>query len=177
MRKAQTVQTATKLKRIASAVEDIEDNYSYICLNPYLSCDRKIRFDEVSLLRKEGLSVMACLYQYSCGNAVGNFYFIWKIGEGDGDDMKMTHSNRLTATIKKEIPIYHTRQMRREFSMKFGSVANAKPVYLREIYRQLTHDASAPINIATSEIDERAKLLLEMQDADIVVDLRDHNPG
>ena len=45
------------------------------------------------------------------------------------------------------------------------------------MYRQLTHDASAPENSTTADIDERARLLLDMQDPEIVVDLQDHNPG
>ena len=42
---------------------------------------------------------------------------------------------------------------------------------------KLTHDASAAENTTTAEIDERARLLLEMEDPGSMVGLRDHSPG
>ena len=47
-----------------------------------------------------------------------------------------------------------------------------KPVILRALYRELTNDASAPTNLHEAEIDERMRMILEMEDADIVLDLR-----
>ena len=50
-----------------------------------------------------------------------------------------------------------------------------KPAVLRALYRELTNDASAPTNIHEAEIEERMKMILEMEDADIVLDLRHLN--
>ena len=82
---------------------------------------------------------------------MGNYYFLWKVSDEDSRDVQLTHTARQTAKIKEEIPVYHTRETKREFKLKFGAVANAKPVYLREMYRQLTQDASAPENTATAQ--------------------------
>ena len=48
-------------------------------------------------------------------------------------------------------------------------------VILRALYRELTNDASAPTNLHEAEIDERMRMILEMEDAYIVLDLRHLN--
>ena len=68
--------------------------------------------------------------------------------------------------------------MKAALSSKFGRVTpNIKPAILRALYRELTNDASAPTNLHEAEIDERMKMILEMEDADIVLDLRHLNSG
>ena len=52
-----------------------------------------------------------------------------------------------------------------------------KPVVLRALYKELTNDASAATNLHEAEINERMRIILEMEDADIVVDLRHLNSG
>ena len=52
-----------------------------------------------------------------------------------------------------------------------------KPVFLRALYKELTNDASAATNLHKAEIDERMRMILEMEDADIVVNLRHLNSG
>ena len=51
------------------------------------------------------------------------------------------------------------------------------PAYLREMYRQLTGDASAASTESEKEVDERVRQALDLEDADLVVDLRHHNNG
>lgn len=68
--------------------------------------------------------------------------------------------------------------MKAALRSKFGRVApNMKPVILRALFRELTNDASAPTNLHEAEIDERMRMILEMEDADIVLDLRHLNTG
>ena len=52
-----------------------------------------------------------------------------------------------------------------------------KPVILCALYRELTNDDSAPSNLHEAEIDERMRTNLEMEDADIVLDLSHLNTG
>ena len=80
--------------------------------------------------------------------------------------------------VKGEIPIFHTRAMKAALRSRFRRVtANIKPAVLRALYRELTNDASAPANLHEAEIDERMQTILEMEDADIVPDLRHLNSG
>ena len=68
--------------------------------------------------------------------------------------------------------------MRQALLSKFGRVtAGIKPCVLRALYRDLTIDHSSPSNVTEAEIDERMRMLLEMEDPDVVVDLRHLNSG
>jgi hypothetical protein len=61
---------------------------------------------------------------------------------------------------------------------KYGRVApNIKPAVLRSLYRDLTDDSSAATNQHTAEIDERVRLILDMEDPDVVLDMRALNAG
>ena len=57
------------------------------------------------------------------------------------------------------------------------SEANVRPVYLQEMYRQLTGDTSAASSECEKDIDERLQQALGSKDPDIVVDLRHHSKG
>ena len=77
---------------------------------------------------------------------------------------------------KAEIPTFHNRAMKTALASKFGSVSLGMKL-LHALYRELTNDASAPTNHNETEIDERMRIILEIEDADIVVDLRHSNSG
>ena len=92
-------------------------------------------------------------------------------------DKKATMAATISAKIVADIPKHHTRQMRREFRQKFDMVAKVKPAIMREMYCQLTHDASSAACQTTAEVDEQVRQPIDLQDPDIVYDLREHLPG
>ena len=56
---------------------------------------------------------------------------------------------------------------------KYGRVTpSMKPTVLRKFYKDLTGDSTAASNEHEAEIDERVRLLLEMEDPDILLDMR-----
>ena len=91
---------------------------------------------------------------------------------------KTSLSQQTIEKVKEKIPVYHTRSMRQVWQSKFGRVtAGIKPCVLRALYKDLTNDHSSPSNVTEAEIDERMRMLLEMEDPDVVVDLRHLNSG
>ena len=78
--------------------------------------------------------------------------------------------------VEKEIPIFHTRAMRKEFRQFCGRLCNMKPAVLRAIYKQFVGDHSAG-GATEAEIDTRIRLFLDAEDEDIILDLRSNNPG
>lgn len=56
-------------------------------------------------------------------------------------------------------------------------MANIKPAYLREMYRELTGDSLATSSEIESQVNERIRQSLELEDPDLVVDLREHIKG
>ena len=110
------------------------------------------------------------LRTYSHGNNIGSLHFVWKVLDSTDD---MTESQ---LTDKRRNTCFHTRAMKVTLSSKFGRVTpNMKPAILCALYRELTNEASAPVNLHETEIDERMKMILEMDEADIVLDLRHLN--
>ena len=67
--------------------------------------------------------------------------------------------------------------MKRALASKFGRVTFSMKPVLRALYKELTNDTFASTNLQEAEIDERMRMILEMEDADIVVDLRHLNSG
>ena len=67
--------------------------------------------------------------------------------------------------------------MRREFLLSFGRVTGTKSAVLRKAYRRLTGDKSAADNAATEALDHRIQEVLDLQDPDLIWDLRINNKG
>ena len=68
--------------------------------------------------------------------------------------------------------------MRKALLAKYGRVAPAmKKSVMRKWYKELTGDASAASNLHEAEIDERVRLVIEMEDPDVVLDLRALHTG
>ena len=77
--------------------------------------------------------------------------------------------------LSASMPQFHSRATRQSFIYLFGRVASVQPSYLREIYRQLTGDASAASSENEKEVDKSVRQVLDLEDAKVVVDLRHHN--
>ena len=82
---------------------------------------------------------------------------------------RMTGSKRLS---KKEFSVYHSRSMRKEFIQHLGRATGIKSGILREAYRELTSDHSAPNTLSAEKVDERIRHLFDNEDSDLVGDLR-----
>ena len=151
--------------------------YEAVCLNELMPIDSRQRYHFIQLLKATGCPGEAMLYTYSTGNNKGNYHFVWLIPSGGSSDDLQSRNASVVHTLNENMPQFHSRAMKRNFVRLFGSVANVQPVYLREIYRQLTGDTSAASSDCEKKIDERLRLALDSEDPDIVIDLRQHNKG
>lgn len=79
--------------------------------------------------------------------------------------------------MKQELPSYHTRAMRRSFIRKASLICNLKAKDARFIYKQLSGDSAEAETADQKEIDARVYQAFEMEDPDIITDLRCHNKG
>ena len=80
--------------------------------------------------------------------------------------------------LKHDLPVYHTRAMKKEFMSIFGRfTASTKPYVLHSIYRELTGDASGASTTSEAAIDERLMEALSHEDVDILCGLREANEG
>ena len=83
----------------------------------------------------------------------------------------------MLAKIEPDIPIYHTRAMRRAFYTDINKlIVGPIPAHvLRHLYRTLTDDSSSEID--GKEIDARVRLATEIEESNLILDLRHLNKG
>lgn len=116
----------------------------------------------------EGLCAPIALLTFSAG---GNISVVWKMP--NTSDNQMSLCLPVIEHFKQNIPEYHTRAMKKALFTKFGRIApSVKPAHLRYFYRELTGDASASTHALQAEIDSRIKLFIDMEDPNVVCDLR-----
>ncbi len=101
----------------------------------------------------------------------GNLHFVFRVDEQPDPD---TIAGTLV-DIRKNVPFYASRQMRRNFIDTFGKVCD-KPAVLRSIFKYLTEDQSGPHSTEQGEVDNRLMEYLATGDnAELAYDLRQNN--
>ena len=152
------------------------DFFEYVALQDFLP--ESSNWQRHNFIRKleEGLQVPCVLLTYSTGNNHGNYHFIWKVTGDEGEIFE--RSQAVIDRVRAVIPKYHTRAMRKQIQEKFGRLSSGvKPHQFRFIYKELTGDSSESINLTEKEIDQRVREFIDMEDIDILPDLRIHNSG
>ena len=87
----------------------------------------------------------------------------------------LTKGSRIVKELEKELPEFHTRQMRREFIEHVGKLGTNIPSHLiRNVYAELSFDATKDQNPL---MDERARQAVLGEDAELIIDMRHSNPG
>ena len=191
--KADTIQE--QLQPINSLIHE-KPSYTCLPLMDYTPNDpiKKHRF--MATLESTGLSVSCILLVYQPGSNIGNMQFLWKVPDDQDVSECFEHSQTVIERVKQCLPVYHTRAMRSAMYQKFGRIsAKVKPAVLRYFYRDLTGkclktitrnilalatplgDQSASDTTSQSLVDARIKEMIDMEDADIVPDLRALNSG
>ena len=136
--------------------------------------ERRYYIDNLS----HGVACACVHFRVSRGNNLGTLNFIWRIPKGLSDEELLVRNNVVIQEIMSTIPRYHTRAMRKKFINQCSMLTNnLKPARLRFLYHHLTGDCSSPEHSSQEAIDNRIKQAFELQDPDILIDLRDHNAG
>ncbi len=92
---------------------------------------------------EKGMSVACVLYTHSTGGSILSQHCLWRVPVDFSVEDALTQNQRVIDKLK-DLPVYHTRAMRKEFISAYGRfMNNTKPVVLRAIYRDLTGDSSA----------------------------------
>lgn len=168
---------ASRYKTLVDCVEKLE-MFKPICLDEYTpqnTRERRYFLDNM----KQGLPYKCVHLKFSAGNNLGSHNFLWKIpgcvSETDSDIMQK--NSDVIQTLSKDLPSYHTRAMRRAFINKASLLCSLKTSDARYIYKSLAGDCSLGENESEKEIDLRVQQAFEMEDPDIITDLRHHNTG
>ena len=153
-----------------------QEPFNPICVDEYTPPDTRKRRYYIDNL-KTGLAYKCMHLKIAGGNNLGAHNFIWRV-RTDVTEAEIFNENRdVVQSLMRNVPVYHTRAMRRLFIQKASLMCNVKCKDARYIYRELSGDNSAPETVDQFEVDKRVALAFDMQDPEILTDLREHNTG
>ena len=104
-------------------------------------------------------------------------FFLWRVDPADDEETMLRRNAAVIKDIEKDIPVYHTRCMRRQFQEKVSRLSSSKPAVLCALYHELTGDASCSANSQQKAVDDRLRFILTSDDPDLVWNLRELNNG
>ena len=137
--------------------------YTLINVREFLegTLDRKEIYNLIhDKLHLGGLTVKSVHYSYLPGGQKQAFHFVWSVPE-KSDDIIQKCVN-VIRQIESDMPRYERRVTVKSFKDTFGFVTSK--VALRAMFRDLTGDKSAPLNLCEKEIDERMNFALLTED-------------
>ena len=151
--------------------------YHFLFIADYAPSDRREKYRYVQELQK-ALCRPCVLCTCSIGGPVGNYLFVWPLPEHVTLEASLCENQKLISQIQADVPQYHHRALKKKLISKFGRISpKTSLATLREFYRVATGDRSASLTTAEEELDERLREALEMEDQDLMVDLRELNKG
>ncbi|XP_072026783.1 uncharacterized protein [Amphiura filiformis] len=164
---------SVRMRDLWLKLQSLGDEEAFVDVNEYAPIDRHQRFRYLTDLQA-GLPRKTVLLTFSIGGSTPDYHFIWVARQKEEDNLRMSTS--FIDEIKAAMPEYHSRAMRRLYMNRFGLFTKDAPAYvLREIYSDLTHDASGCRNVEETELKMRLEIALAAEDPDIIVDLRSLN--
>ena len=173
----QCINSSSNVSPLLSALDNTvasKPDYHKLCVRDFSPQEKRRRYLFIRELQK-GLSNAIFLFTYTHPSNVGNYHIVWK-APSILPENSSTQNLQIVQEIKKEIPVYHTRTMRKEFFSLYGRLSpESKPYLLRSIYCALTDNSSASRTTPEKEIDARVQEALAAEDVDIVFDLRHLN--
>jgi len=132
------------------------------------------RYERKHWLEKLHLEFPVKMYRYSHGNNVGTMTFLWCLPSDSPEDS--TSTAQAISILNTKQKQYYTRQMRRDFLSRYSHFVKAPTSILRHMFKELVHDSSAATSAIEQSVDDRvAKAVVELQDPDIITDLRRNN--
>ena len=165
----------TEVGSICAAVSSAGVNVPYD-INSLLPGDRRRRYDCIQIV-KQGMTFPAILATYSPGSNIGSLHWLWQTDASDISSALQV-CQPIIEQSKANMPKHHTRAMRKAMFEKFGLVnKNVNKSVLRHFYRDLTGDCAVSSSVSEKEVDERLLALFELEEPDLVYDLRAANSG
>lgn len=124
-----------------------------------------------------GIQHRCAKFTHAFGGGVPSLHFIWKLPTDNYEEAELVQANTTVMDkLKGELPMYHTRAMRKAAVWSFGRMCGVKPAFMREIYRKLTGDASSSHDAAEAEVDEHVRLALDTEDPEVILQCPEGTP-
>ena len=164
--------TAERYQKLDQDVAKLAE-YIPLSLTEYLPDDR---FSRRRFIEGIKLSADIALYTYVPGGCIASLSFLWKLPM---ENVQRTEVNtlRVIGEIQKKLPIFKNRASRKDFIDRYSEVERLTPSIMRDMWRTLTGDCSAPANAAEAKVDEQVlRFLACSDDENVIPDLRLSKP-
>ena len=148
------------------------DLFEPICLNDFTP---NLPWKKYEYLKALVVPCKTVRYTYTGG--MENLEFAWRVPISYDEASLLSSNIKVCDKLSPQIPIYHSRAMKRTFVQSFGTITHCKPAFLRRAYQFLTGDSAAASTLSEDETDRRVSEMLELQDPELVIDLRIDNKG
>ena len=108
---------------LQSCLEQVSD-FQHVAVEDVISTlDSRAKYTLIKRMKSNGFPFPTALLSYTNGNNVGNLHFIWIVASADVTSF--SESQKVIGTIRRSIPIFHTRAMRQEMFNVFDRVASS----------------------------------------------------
>lgn len=145
------------------------DMYEPVLVNEFAP---EYRFRRRHWIEKMALQFPVMLYRVAYGSNLGTSFFLWK----SPAEIDQTAVSRTMSRISAQHKFFATRSMCKDFFHKYCSLCQVPKAVLRNMYKSLVEDTSASSCAAEKEVDDRiAQAALDLDDTDIILDLRKLN--
>ncbi|GES81793.1 hypothetical protein GLOIN_2v1482475 [Rhizophagus clarus] len=104
-----------------------------------------------------------------------DFYELHLLDNYLSQDKDKSQETQMLILANEMITFYFTCQMRKNVTEKYSLIAKMAPSVWKLLYNVLAGDNSMPPHELSKEMQEKLRTILELQDADIVIDLRINN--
>ena len=132
--------------------------YHLVFVNDYSPPDW---FERRHWLNRLQVELPIKMYKFFHGNSLGTLTFVWKLPSDGSEDPNATA--QAISLLNSKQKVYSTRQMRKDFIVKYNRFVKAPTSVLRHMYKELVHDSSAATSIVEQVIDERVAEIFRIQ--------------
>ena len=113
---------------------------------------------------RSSLPFQVVLLTYLTGNNLGDYLHAWRIPSDEVMTTTTMKNHSVISDIESKLPIYHTRQMRKDFQEHVGRLCNVQPAVIRWMYCFLTGDSCAAVSARQADVDRRVLLAIDAED-------------
>ena len=148
----------------------LSTEYQEIDIAEFLPTDSRKRYNFIT---KMAMPFPIGRVSYPMSGSHHSMHFVWRSEEKP--DIAKEHE--VIKRIEKQLPVFHTRAMRRQFQEEISLLTNTKGTAAITIYQKLTGDSSVLEDPNSRKIQQRMRLIIDTQDPELIADMRLLNKG
>ncbi|KAK6168032.1 hypothetical protein SNE40_021938 [Patella caerulea] len=168
--------TTAKYSELEDALKQ-KDYYEYVCVNSFALSNKVDRYQFM-----HGISLPFPYEFMWCTYGQEKLWFIWKIPQDSKKYDPQKSKDTANEIENTHMTQYHSRFMKNDFVSRYTLLLHARvqktfsnSAMLHEMYQELTGDCMSASQRVSKAVRTRLRFLLDSEDPDLAVDLRQFN--